>query len=113
MVETKQRTGDSVRTPRSELTKALAEGGMDDFHVVSEQTAREVLTDRRRELMDALKRERAESVTALADRLGRDKAAVSRDLATLAENGIVVYETDGRRKRPVLTHDRVVVEPIL
>jgi hypothetical protein len=37
---------------------------------------------------------------------------VSRDLDLLYDN-LVRYEVDGSRKRPVLRHESVVIEPIL
>jgi len=98
---------------RRELTTALTLGGMDDFHVISEETARQVLTDRRREIIQALKQDVPNSVQDLAQQLGRDKDSVSRDLDELAENGIITYFENESEKRPVLTHERIIVEPLL
>ena len=98
---------------RSEMARALARGGMDNVHVVSHETAREVLTGSRYEILDVLSREDIDSVRALARRLERDKGQVSRDLAALAEYGLIEYETDGRAKRPKLAQEHVVVEPLV
>lgn len=97
---------------RQELAHALAKGGMVDVHVISHETAENVLTPRRREIIRTLKQKEVESVRGLARTLGRDKGAVSRDLSALADSSIITYETDGRAKRPVLVSEHVVIEPI-
>ncbi|CQH65220.1 HTH domain protein (plasmid) [Halobacterium hubeiense] len=112
MAETKPQITDQQRL-RQQMARALTKGGMDDVHVVSHDTADAVLTDRRREIINTLKESSPESVRALARQLGRDKAAVSRDLRELAEHNIITYEEDGRAKRPILTQDHVVIEPIV
>lgn len=100
---------------RAELARILVRGGWNDVHVVSRETAREVLSDRRTEIIETLRSEGDEiaSVRDLARRLDRDKGHVSRDLAVLAEHGIVGYESDGRAKAPRLKHEHVVVEPVV
>jgi len=100
---------------RGEMARALARGGFGDVHVVSRETATEVLTPRRVELLDTLK-ERGEaigSVRQLAAAVGRDKGAVSRDLARLAEYGLIEYVDEGASRRPQLTYETIVVEPIV
>jgi predicted transcriptional regulator len=98
---------------RSEMARALARGGMEDVQVLSLETAQEVLTPKRYEIVDLLSREDVDSVRALARRLDRDKAQVSRDLQALAEHSIVTYDTDGRSKSPRLVQEHIVVEPLI
>lgn len=98
---------------RSEMARALARGGMEGVKILSLEEADEVLTPKRHELVRALSRDEYGSVRSLARELDRDKAQVSRDLGTLAEHGIVTFETDGRSKRPELTQEHVVVEPFV
>lgn len=98
---------------RSEMARALARGGMENVHVVSIETAREVLTDSRFEIIDVLRRENVDSVRGLARRLDRDKGQVSRDLGVLAEHGIIEYEIDGNAKRPKLAQEHLVIEPLV
>ena len=98
---------------RAEMARALARGGMDGVQVLSLETAREILTTKRYEIIDLLSREEAESVRALARELGRDKAQVSRDLGVLAEHGIIEYDTDGRSKSPRLAQEHLVIEPLV
>ncbi len=111
----------SATDPRAEkrrlLTRtlaggALAQAGYTDTLVLSRESAREVLTAPRLELLDRLKSGPVDSVRALADELDRDKGGVSRDLATLSELDVVEYEPAGRAKRPRLKHETVLVEPV-
>lgn len=53
-----------------------------------------------------------ESVTALAERLDRNKGDVSRDLRRLSQLQVVTFEQDGPAKRPRLKHQSIVVTPI-
>jgi predicted transcriptional regulator len=97
---------------RRELARLLAQNGKDSVQVVSHETAREVLTDRRRELLWAIEEYSPASIRELAEQLDRDDGQVGRDLHTLAEHALVTFEQEGRGKRPVLTAETVVVEPI-
>jgi len=98
---------------RAKLARSLARGGMSGVQVVSWETAQEVLTPKRRELVEELRRNPPKSVRQLARTLNRDKSQVSRDLAALAEHGIIQYEEEGRAKKPRLTQDHLVVEPVV
>ena len=98
---------------RARMARALARGGMDGVQVLSFEAAEEVLTPKRLEIVRVLGETDVESVRGLARELGRDKGQVSRDLATLAEHGVVRFEEAGRAKRPTLTQEHVVVEPIV
>jgi len=101
-------------TRRLDFMRLLAEAGFSpNFLVIDLDTAKSVLTDRRMELLETIRDEPIESVTGLAETLGRDKAAVSRDLDLLFEQDMIVYERDGSRKIPQLKHETVVVEPLL
>lgn len=98
---------------RGELARSLARGGMSGVQVISWETAQEVLTPKRREVVGVLGRMSPSSVRELSRELDRDKAQVSRDLAALAEHGIIRYEEDGRVKKPRLTQEHLVVEPVV
>jgi predicted transcriptional regulator len=97
---------------RLEFARVLARGGMEGSQIISQETADEVLTEKRREIIARLRSQDVDSVRGLARELNRDKAAVSRDLKLLAEHGIIDFETDGQGKRPYLQHDHLVVEPV-
>ena len=115
MVEPAGNTHDDVAREdrRFEMAQALARGGMDGVHVLALEQADTVLTPKRQEIIEALTTDAPASVRELARRLDRDKAQVSRDLGTLAEHGIVTFDTDGQAKRPRLAHEHVVIEPIV
>ena len=99
---------------RLQFTRTLAEAGFSpNFLVIDLETAKSVLTERRMELLETVRDDPIDSVTDLAERLGRDKAAVSRDLDLLFEQDMIVYEREGSRKIPKLKHETVVVEPLL
>ena len=105
----------TFRDPKktSEIVRAIASTGYDDVLVLDEESASSVLTEKRRELLDRIESGGVESVRGLAADIGRDKAAVSRDLRLLYEYDLIDFETEGRRKVPVQKHETVLVEPIL
>lgn len=116
MTVTEQDASDGIddRTrKRMEFSRALVREGYDDVLTISRETARELLGAGRLEIVDRLRDGSVESVRALAEDLGRDKAGVSRDLKTLAEHDVIEYEERGRAKIPTLKHETVVVEPIV
>lgn len=98
---------------KTDFMRRMTDAGFVDFLVIDLETAKSVLTDRRMELLETIRGEEVESVTDLAERLGRDKAAVSRDLDLLCQNQLIEYEREGSRKIPRLMHETVVVEPLL
>ena len=89
------------------------EEGEEVPHVVSFQDRarlRQLLTDRRMELLEAVMEHPPESIRALADRLDRDVHDVHDDLHLLAEYGIIHFEEDGRAKKPYVPYDTVRIE---
>jgi predicted transcriptional regulator len=71
---------------------------------------RELLTDRRMELLEAVMADSPESIRALAARLDRDVRDVHDDLSLLAEYDIVHFEQHGRAKQPYVPYDTVRIE---
>lgn len=70
---------------------------------------RKILTDRRIELLQALRATdgAAESISALADDLDRDYRTVHDDVSLLADYGLLFIVEDGRSKRPYLPYERI------
>jgi predicted transcriptional regulator len=95
------------------MARSLARGGMEGAQVISWESAKTVLTPKRREIVEVLRQQQVDSVRDLARTLDRDKGQVSRDLADLAEIGVIRYEKNGNAKRPLLTQEHIVVEPIV
>lgn len=82
-------------------------------HVVNfedRSRVRQLLADRRMELLEAVMEQPPASMRALADRLDRDVHDVHSDLHLLAEYDIIHFETDGRAKKPYVPYDTVRVE---
>jgi predicted transcriptional regulator len=71
---------------------------------------RQLLTDRRMELLETVMNDPPESIRALADRLERDVHDVHDDLYLLAEYDIIHFEADGRAKQPYVPYDTVRIE---
>jgi predicted transcriptional regulator len=68
---------------------------------------RQLLTDRRLDVMRSIMTDAPESISDLADRLDRNYADVHGDVQVLADHHVVYFDTDGRSKRPVIPYDRV------
>lgn len=98
---------------RYQMAEALSESGFGDVLVLSHETAEEVLTPNRREILQTLAAEDITSVRDLANALDRDYGNVSRDLDSLATSDLVSYVEQGRSKQPVVKHDSIVVEPLM
>jgi predicted transcriptional regulator len=59
-----------------------------------------VLTPENRQMMAIIAQEHPRSISALAQRVGRDQGNVSRALALLEQHGFVRLTREGREKRP-------------
>lgn len=97
---------------RARVARALACEGFDDVHVVDRETATQLLSEKRQELLDTIREGNVESVRGLAKDLDRDAGAVSRDLDLFFEHDVVEYDREGQRKIPRLKHGVVIAEPI-
>lgn len=97
---------------RAEFARVLARNGYPRVHVLTLDEAADVLTERRREIIDALRTDEYGSVRELARQLDRDKGAVSRDLSILAERGVTTLDREGSAKQPRLRAGTLVVEPV-
>ena len=104
---------DSELELRAAFSETLTQHGFPDTLVLARDRAEDVFSDRRLEIVDYLKDDSPRSVRALADSLGYDKGAVSRDLQKLAELNVIEHEEDGRAKAPRLKHRHVAIEPVV
>lgn len=78
--------------------------------VVSFETVagiRRLLTNRRLELLRSLMDKPAESIMALAQRLGRSYSVVHDDVDVLAGYGIVQFRQEGQSKQPFVPYERI------
>lgn len=85
-----------------------AEEAVRSFDSVAD--VRQLLTDRRLEVMRSIMTAAPDSISDLADRLDRNYSDVHSDVAVLADHDIVYFDTDGRAKRPVIPYERVRVD---
>lgn len=97
---------------RTAVGQTLTAAGYGSVLVLSHEAAERVFTEKRRQIVSLLDEETIDSQRALARRLDRDAGAVHRDLQALGEAGVIELREDGRKKRPVLAHDTILVEPL-
>ncbi len=69
----------------------------------------ETLTPRTLELIEAVRRERPSSINETARVVERDVKNVHEELDRLAQVGIVYFEEEGQRKRPVVWFEELVI----
>ncbi|GAB3329637.1 hypothetical protein GCM10027355_35780 [Haloplanus salinarum] len=102
---------DEAREDTLEAVDAVADGesapAVVSFATVGE--LRKMLTDRRIELLRTLLNTdgAAESISALADDLGRDYRTVHDDVSLLADYGLLFVIDEGQSKRPYLPYKRI------
>lgn len=71
---------------------------------------RQILTPKRRELMKAVLTQEPGSVSELAEITERGLSEVHSDLKTLEQNKIVYFETNGKKKKPVIPYEEIQVK---
>jgi predicted transcriptional regulator len=69
----------------------------------------ETLTPRIFDLIEAIRREEPSSINETARVVDRDVKNVHEELSRLAQLGIIFFEEDGQRKRPVVWFDELVI----
>jgi predicted transcriptional regulator len=69
----------------------------------------ETLTPRVLDLIEAVRRDEPTSINETARVVDRDVKNVHEELSRLAQLGIVFFERDGQRKRPVVWFDELVI----
>lgn len=113
--ETDSSTASAAAEGEVEYLRTWAEAGVDDALHLRPETARQVLTEKRLEIVRTLAEgpEEIEGVVDLAERLDRDPGDVSKDLKRLSKLQIVEFEDEGGSKIPRLKHQNVLVKPIL
>jgi predicted transcriptional regulator len=92
------------RLDRNEATDSpptLSFGSYDDMLAT--------LTPRVLDLIEAVRREDPESINEAARVVDRDVKNVHEELRRLAQLGVIYFEEEGRRKRPVVWFDELVI----
>ena len=70
----------------------------------------ETLTPRVLDLIEAIRREAPASINETARVVDRDVKNVHEELSRLAQLGIIFFEEDGQRKRPVVWFDELIID---
>jgi predicted transcriptional regulator len=102
---------DDPMTAMQESVKALG-GPQGTARAVGVATARELLTDQRVHLLRIIRKERPESVAALARLVGRTDESVKADLELLARAGVVTLESPSAKSQvraPRVAYERVEI----
>ena len=93
--------------------KALEQGDAADstptLSFTSYDDLMETLTPRVLDLIEAIRREEPTSINETARVVDRDVKNVHQELSRLAQLGIIFFEEDGQRKRPVVWFDELVI----
>lgn len=117
--ETLRITVESFEVMREETVEMARTAASDDSEsqpavvsFASVDQLREILTERRIELLRALIAidGAAESITALADALDRDYRPVHDDVTLLDRYGVIFVAEDGRAKKPYVPYETVKIE---
>lgn len=96
-----------------DFARILVENGYRDETLITDKEGfNRVTTQKRMEILEELSQKEIGSVKELADELGRDRGNLSRDLEILFQEDMIDYQHDGKKKKPVLKHTRVVPEPV-
>jgi len=96
---------------REQALDLLKKDWEESVTLVPSDLAREILTEKRMEILEALKEEEIGSMRALSRELERDPSAVKRDLDLLWKHSLIDYEEEGNRKKPVRSTDKILIEP--
>lgn len=98
---------------RYHVGQSLTKSGFEDVLVLSHEAADTVLTSDRREIIETLDSHEVASHHELADLLGREPDSVNDDLQLLVAENVVHYRETSPAKRPELTHETIICEPVV
>ncbi|MDL0137500.1 hypothetical protein PNP85_12185 [Halobacterium salinarum] len=106
-IEDFEATHSTVQAAADTVASGDSQPAVVSFASVAE--LREILTDRRLEVLDFLLSMdgAADSISALATSLERDYHSVHDDVTKLADYGLVFLIKDGSAKRPYVPYDRI------
>jgi predicted transcriptional regulator len=85
-------------------------GAWEPKHWMSAEALMRLFTQQNLDLLSVIEHEKPRSVSALADRIGREQGNVSRTIAKFERAGIVRLVADGREKRPEMVVRNLRIE---
>ena len=74
--------------------------------------ARDILTDKRIEILETLAKKEFNTITQLANHLDRDKKNISKDIKKLFETGIIDLKNQGRSKKPEFNFNKIQIKTL-
>lgn len=80
-------------------------------HVIPNDIARKILTEKRMELINTIREEKISSQRDLSRKVDRNIKSVSTDLEVLWKYGVINYKEEENRKIPKISADKIIVEP--
>lgn len=95
----------SVRVERTAGESGAATEAVRSFP--SAAPIRQLMTERRLEVMREVMSDPPESISELADRLERNYSDVHSDVELLADHHVIHFERNGRAKRPVIPYETI------
>ncbi len=95
-----------------EISKKMSELGYRDVLFLEPKDAAKVMTPKRLEIIEAVKKGEIKSIRDLSRKLGRKENVVHQDLMILAEEGVINFRESGNAKIPMLRHQVVWSLPI-
>lgn len=105
-------TREAIRQRTIDIAAGRIKPAADDpkVWITSPKVIAQVLSQENIDLIQAIKKLKPESVSSLADAVGRSQSNVSRTLKRLTELGIVDLVREDRNTRPVVMADRMQLD---
>ena len=103
------RSSDEFHDDVTSLERGDAVDGTPTLSFVSYDDLITTLTPRVLKLIEAIRKEEPASINETARAVDRDVKNVHEELSRLAQLGIIFFEADGQRKRPVVWFDELVI----
>lgn len=91
----------------------MLDSDLEDTLTIGRETAQDLLTDERIELLEEISKENISSVRELSEQVDRDISEVNSDLDPLFKAEVIDLEINGNTKRPVLSHENIMIRPIV
>jgi predicted transcriptional regulator len=84
----------------------------DSKYNIGFRQARDLLTDKKIEILEALNQDEFDSIRELVEYVERDKKNVSEDLQELALHRIIEINRNGKAKKPELKHNDIKIRDL-
>jgi len=96
---------------RDFINRVLQREREETVNIIPKEAARDIMTEKKLEILHTLDEIEVSGVRDLAREMDRDPGQVTKDLKQLWQYGLIDYQEEGRRKKPVRTADKIIIEP--